>query len=467
MTKNLLADFTGGQSWADVLRKENLGAGASNRPTQGGRKVQPANFEMCSRFKTINVYHSTCIEAETNSTVGLGFASDKVKKTLDPLCVRSFGSVIRPGGEDFFATGNGYLEVVRDAPGGKILGLHHMQSPPTFAFVEEDGRTFHYEFEAGAGMSLTGSSFGSATGLIKMPRFGDSKRFFAKFKDRAPKSGATISEVIHFADPSALSRWYGMPKWLANTVAMELMHALDQREFDFFINRGVPEFIFLVTGAKVGVDDWKVIKTAMQAHIGLGNSHKTFAANIPDPNAKVQVEKLDAEGADQGDRYSKMTDALALKIVSAHQVPPLLAGIQLPGKMAAANELPNAIRAFQILKVGPAQEVFQDTLATPLGDPTENGGLGLTADDFKLKKITDELDLDAMETSSRMRETEPEAAAAGRDLKDGLKKELTSKDREAAGEVLAHALAAIMAQSDRALREDVRELAARAPTVIA
>jgi hypothetical protein len=124
-------------------------------------------------------------------------------------------------------------------------------------------------------------------------------------------------------------------------------------------------------------------------------------------------------------------DTLAMHIVSAHRVPPVLAGILVPGKLGANNELPNALAAFQALVMGPAQRNFSNVLAATLGNPEFNQGLGLTEKDFMgeegngFRTILEEMGsgmagLTEMDTMARMKEPIGEAVAGGRNLKAGV-----------------------------------------------
>jgi hypothetical protein len=422
--RNLFPDIgQGSQPLLTFLTKQITPQGKSNQAALSGLRAQPANFAAMSRFVLHNVYHSVCIAAKVNATVGLGLKKKETEKALDPLCKHGFTLLNTVVCEDFHSVGNGYYEVVRDGvgPKAKILALHPFPAPQTFIYVEEASRAQHLELVSGS----------EGAGRRKFPLFGDSERFYDEVVRTKPKAGETVSEIIHVPFPTALNRWYGLPRWLAAVASIELMQALDQREFDFFVNRGVPEFMLFITGGNLKKEDWKKLENALNAQVGLGNSHKSCAINIPESDAKVQVEKLDLEGTDQGERYATMTDTLALKITSAHQIPPLLAGIQIPGKLGANNELPNAIRAFQVLSVDHYQRVFENTLGRTLGNPEINGGLAVGPEDFLFNEITDQLDLNAMATSTAMRQTEPEAAAEGRDLADGVKKELTTEQADA------------------------------------
>ncbi len=444
-----------------------------------GRKFQPFNMRGMSEFQSSNPHHGTCIQTKKTAIVGLGFRSNdptdvigtggtilnsqlqqtlltqnkytpqtdpatgapdpaaldpqameqmirkkqaltKADKVLNPLCTHTFYDVLLLAAEDFVQVGNGYIEVVRLKNGGKIVGIHHIPAADVFIYLENYRYNMHYEVlgDEGVGGSRHFPKWGDTESFLKrlggsaMPWFGISVEDMAGLE--------TISEVIHFKNPSSRSRWYGFPDWLSCVSKIELGQCLDQFKYDFFLNRGVPEFIFLLTGAKLQKTDWDIIDATLKANIGLGNSHKSCALNLPNKDIKAELFKL-ALDAGEGLDYVTMSDSLAMAVVTAHRVPPLLAGIQIPGKLGANNELPNALMAFQVLVVGPMQRSFQQTLAMTFGDKATNAGLGLVPEDFLFRTITEEIDVGTLDTQSRMRQTVPEAKAQGRDLKDGVK----------------------------------------------
>lgn len=434
-TQPLYPYFKGG-FMEHLLRKEPdaADAGASARKGYQGRKMHPFDMRATAAFKNSNGYHSTCIETKVNSSVGMGFVSDKVEDVLGPLAsvtglCHSFSDVLVPVCDDFVQNGNGYIEVVREKPGGAILGLHHLEAAAVYVTVEDDGHNIHYE--------VLETETTQRRGDEMFPKFGDSIGFDERVH-RTPSPDGRVSEIIHFSRRSALSRWYGWPDWLSAVAAIELTQMMHQQQFDFYLNRGVPEFMLFIMGKKLPDADWKVITNGLKAQIGLGNSHKSLAINIADAdeNTKVQLEKLAMEGKANGEDFASMHETLALEIVSAHRIPPLLAGIVIPGKLGANNELPNALMATQALVVGPMQFNFQTTLGATLGNPKLNGGLGLVKKDFEFKKITEEIDLSLAATVGGMKQPLAEANAQGRDLKAGLKKELPHLSDEDIGYVL-------------------------------
>ena len=431
----------------ELLLKSAPVGGTSHQDPSPGRKNHPFNFDEVIKFKRANAHHSTCIETKTESAVGLGFTTEKEKREktapqpafpggiqppqqpkgvnkeetsqadrrlskaenlLDPLCSISFQDVISSVCEDYWQTGNGYIEVVRD-PSGKIAGLHHIPAKYVYINVEDDFYNMHYEI-LGQGL---GNVFTS--GDRAFAAYGDLDDFVGR---KGVPNEARVSEVIHFRKPSSQSRWYGVPDWLAAVAAVELTQCLHQFQYDFFQNRAVPEFMLFLLGQNIGEENWEALTESLQANMGHGNSHKSLVMNITDANMKVQLEKLALDRGGE-DSFKDLNDSLALEIVTAHRVPPLLAGIQIPGKLGAANEIVSTMKAFQSLVIGPAQKVFETTLNNTLGG--DDGVDGLSRGDFEFRKITDEMEVEQMDTVSRMRQEFLAPENKDRDPKEGLK----------------------------------------------
>lgn len=379
----------------------------SRQGVDEGLKDHPFDMEAVIRFQTSNIHHSACINTKVASSVGVGHLGSengdgKVDRVLNPLCDETWQEVIEDVAEDYWQVGTGYIEVVRGVDGfGRITGIHHVPSKYVYVCVDNEYNR-HYKILGGEGGSDD----------IVLAHFGDKKGFMERLtgSDRKPEE---VSEIIPFRNPTSLSRWYGFPDWISAVPSIELVQMMLQQQFDFFLNRGVPEFMLFILGQKLPEDDWKTVLNAIRANIGQGNSHKSLALNLQNPEIKVQLEKLAMESKSE-EGFAKSKESLAMDIVSAHRVPPLLAGIQIPGKLGATNELPNALMAFQILVIGPAQRQFQQQLGASLG---REPNLGLTVKDFGFRKITDEINLQNMDTISRMREP----AAEGRDPGEGLK----------------------------------------------
>lgn len=460
-----LSKEIGEGSFYDAVFKADGTTGASTQGVSLGRKLHPFNFDMLGRFQSVNVHHGRSIHAKVAATVGLGFETpnDRKKKDakvtgvplrpselpadgdiasidrlLNPLCSHSWQDTLNDVAEDFWQSGNGYLEVVRD-DAGTIVGIHHLPARETYVVIEDNRYNRHY--------AIQGSEDSSGNRLFA--KFGDLNDFLKRFGKgtnsqsfgfvTGPVNKDTVSEVIHFRRPTSLSRWYGFPDWLAAVAYIELAQCLVQHEYDFYLNRGVPEFMLFILGQQLNSKDKQRIETAMQSTIGLGNQHKSILVNLPNAgkDMTVQLEKLALEGKSDGSLFASMTEALALQVVSAHGVPPLLAGIQIPGKLGAANEMIQAMQAFQTLVISPVQRLFRQTLSNTL---VRDGTTGVTDADLVLNTILDEIDVARADTMARMRQSPQEAESEGRDLDEGLKK----MDDEQRGALLREAIDGVL-----------------------
>lgn len=401
----------------------------SSTPRSSGEKAHPFDFDAVNEFLTMNTYHGSCVRTKRDCTVGKGFRSpeeivkleageqpnerdrrkmSKAEKILGPLCDFSFQALLNETGEDYWNAGNGWMEVVRRGAGDRITGLHHSMPREVWVLVEDEGEDFHYVIR---------SVEGGAGGERHFARFGDKDDLVRRMK----LDPNEVSELIHFAQPTSLSRYYGYPDWLAAVSPIEIQQKSYQYVYDFFDNGAVPDYLLFLLGASIKEKDWKRVEAMMKQTAGVGNSHRSAAFNFSNTDLTVQLERLAMEGREIGAEYQQLVDTNAMQIVSAHRVPPLLAGILIPGKLGASNEFPNALTAFQALVISSAQQNFQMTLAATLGDPAKNGGLGLTEDDFELRTVVDELDMSKLATVGGMRQPLPEAQAEGRDLGAGLK----------------------------------------------
>lgn len=417
------------------IKKEAPGARekeASKDQDDVTTQPHPYNMENVKNLTDSNEYHSTCIAIKSSSTVGIGFKThektisplkglpketplpgtknnrSKAEIALDELTDDTFQAILNMMCEDFWGIGNGYIEIVR-GENDKIAGIYHIAGERVFVVTEDKGN-FHYEVTGGSVTS------GSITPKI-YARFGDRKELVERLEDEKEED---IAELIHFKNHSSKSKWYGYADWLAAVPSIELNQMFTQYLFDFFLNRGVPEFMMFFIGQKLPKEDWDRIEKSLLAQIGITNSHKSAAFNFPSKEIEIIVERLGMD-QDKANTFKDDSEATALKIVTAHKTPPLLAGIQISGKLGATNELPNALMAFQILTIGPAQKAITTTLNNTLGSKESNGDLELKPGDFEFKTITDELNLDMMNTISGMRQTVPEAQREGRNLNEGFR----------------------------------------------
>lgn len=400
--------------------------------------IHPHPFDMLAakELVRINPQHSTCISVKRDATVGLGFddpqaihqadiqlnpenpmlvrgnpVETKVDRALDPLCDDSFQDVLNDVAEDFWATGQGYIEVVREVPTdvtSRITGLYHIPSECVEVY-KWGGHRYHYQ------VNQDGHE-------RNWPRFGRVKQFLVSsplLTNPIAKSDV-FSEVIPFRFSSSQDPYYGVPTWLSAVPDIELLSGLRQYLLDFFHNRGVPEYVLLYKG-HMSPEAWNNFTSQLRDNVGLGNAHKSLALKSENQDTDIQIIRLGIDSFNGEEQFKDMRSSSELSIVTAHRVSPLLAGIQIPGKLGAANEFPQQLTSFQTLLIDHAQRKFQRVLGQTLGNPKYNGGIPLASSDFQLRRITDIIDPAVMDTMARMRQSPQGAVEEGRDMKAGPK----------------------------------------------
>ena len=376
---------------AAKLAAEESERGQTNAGVAVGKKTHLIDKLTARDLRDFNATHAICIDAKVSSTVGLGHREQDIHDTLDPLTRFSWQDTLDALAEDYFETGEAFLEVVWDGPErGEVTGLHHVESAQIHVEIEEEdaANLYHYivEGETGGADTLVMAKWGDLQDL--RARFGQTDETDDEdgemegidntpandvplMSDRSSASalGGSIanSEIIHFRQSTNRSRFYGYPDYMSAVPSIELVQCMTQHEFDFYFNRGVPEFLLFLLGKNIG-GCWEKIDTMLKANQGIGNSHKAQGVHIPGnpEETTVQIEKLAMEDAGNSG-FSEKSGTLDMRIATAHGMPPQLANIALPGKIGAANEGPNAMLTFQMRKLGQAQKNFSRVFSCTLG----------------------------------------------------------------------------------------------------
>lgn len=397
---------------------------------------QPVSFEAIYGLKDISGHHASCIQAKKYCTVGLGFigegdevekakteeeaqekvadllsgtgkVSTKVDDALDGLTHFGFMNELLDACEDFMDTGTGYLEVHRKES-GEIDGITQIPAKDLWPCTYKNKLYYLYRMPGG-------------TTKYWVP-FGKANREWI-MSDKGPFGAGqlkpeNVSELIPFLQPSNRVKYYGYPDWLSAAVDIDLLKKAKQYKADFYHNRGVIDKVLIVSGEAVAKEAWTRIENAFKGTIGMGNNFNSIAMNFKKEGVTVQVINMGAEGGTE-EQFAKDNETLTQNIVSSHGVPPLIAGILIPGKLGASNEFISALMAFQLLRITPYQNVFEKALGKTLGGA--DGVKTLTPEDFKLRTITSQIDVKGLDTMGKMRSEAVDPKNKDRDLNDGVK----------------------------------------------
>ncbi|MCK5641429.1 MAG: phage portal protein, partial [Gammaproteobacteria bacterium] len=283
-----------------------------------------------------NSTHGLCINKTANCTVNLGYTvvEGDEKQIRERLSLvndkgQSFEDVIMQVDMDYETNGNGYLELVPGA-GGKVEELYFCPSIQTYLQPSTEDTQFLYR-------PITGSE-------VLFYRFGPT------MKERM---------LVHFLQPTPSSKYYGMPPWIGVIPEIELDYYATLYNQKFFINSGVPDLVIVVEGGELDEPTQKLVQEFLQNNFkGLDNSQRTLYMPINQEGVTVKFEKLAMEKEKDGS-FTKLRESNRDRIISAHGVPPRLAGVVTAGQLGGGGELSGQMSIFQETTIAPKQRYFE------------------------------------------------------------------------------------------------------------
>lgn len=296
----------------------------------------------------MNPFHSTCLRTKATCAVGLGLDfldEGKNQKEFEDqlskvnLLGESFLQVINEVALDYGRTGNGYLEVVVDKTG----------IPKEFYLIPAIN-TFAYQLVRGS----------------KKPRawrVNNETGSYDDFEMFIPGESKNGSFCIHFAEPSPLSRYYGAPSWEGCVEDIELSACAKQYNKKFFINSGVPDCAVIIENGDLTKKDKEQIQLFFQQNYkGIANAHKAIFIPVQGDGVAVRIEPIGVSMKDRDMSFKNLGESSRDAILSAHGVPPRLAGVVTSGQLGGGGEVAGQFKVFKELVVDPMQRTFENSL---------------------------------------------------------------------------------------------------------
>lgn len=174
------------------------------------------------------------------------------------------------------------------------------------------------------------------------------------------------NELIFIPNPSPLSKYYGIPDWVAEVQTMMADQAAKEFNRDFFENDAMPQYAIIVEGGTLSESAREDVREL------INNLRKKEGRRVPvleaeelvdhgidaDPSVSIRIEQLTQQG-DEDMAFIDFRRQNEHEIAKVHEVPP-----QLIGNMESANRSNSeeAIRDFVKEVIEPQQERFADRL---------------------------------------------------------------------------------------------------------
>lgn len=337
--------FSVGLSPARVLASKSSSQLAAEDKGASEWVAHPADLKALSEYHT--PAHDACCAVKAAVAVGLGWNGDQQAKV--PLVRNDFGET--PGetlsvfAVDLMRTGNGYLEVAEAVNGqAKLYWMPSWLNRVSKRVPDKPQRIRQ---------QLTGGAY----------------KDFPTFAGK--EAGKTY--VIHVRLPHIWSTYYGGPDYLGAEQSIALWESATEYNRKHFDNGCLPETIVYVTGkefsteAEDDADGNKKMSEAEQAAAffrqnfgGASNAHKVLFLFSALAEGKLEIQSLAKPMAD-GD-FLKLRDACRDEIITAHRVPPRLAGVVASGSLGGSGEMYGQMLLFRELVAKPLQFVIADAL---------------------------------------------------------------------------------------------------------
>lgn len=209
----------------------------------------------------------------------------KEKRKLAPLFelpnpYMSFNEILVHVKQDEEATGDGYLEVVRDSE-DKIIQLYHVPSYTIRVLKIRDGEKVSRGF-----VQTRGSA------RIYFKNFGDRRSMDytnGEFSSRISLD-KQASELIHFKLYSPRSSFYGIPRYVSASPSITGRRFSALRDMNFFENDATPRVIITISGGRVDGESVKRIKDFLTQAKGVKNTGRILLLQSEEKKSIVDRE---------------------------------------------------------------------------------------------------------------------------------------------------------------------------------
>lgn len=322
----------------------------------------PYNMKYLAKLYETSAIHAGAVDAKTDNIVGLGWylgfsqkaeqlrinAGKKADKTDDDKqrdalekkldrdkaslkkyisdlnSIDEFDETLTKCMKDLFTTGNGYLEVSRNAE-GQIAYLGHVPSVDIRIRKKRDGF-----IQLGI------------EDAIFFRNFGDRKTRDPAGKDPRP------NELIHFKTYTPSNNYYGVPDIVSAIEAVAGIEFASRYNIEYFENKAIPKHVIKVKN--MDLDATQLSKLTKFFETSTENqSHRTVVIPIDGVDSDITFEAV--ESSKQDSSFSDYTEKNIQMILSRHRVPKNRLGISEGQGLSSSRD---------------ADKIFKESVCQPI-----------------------------------------------------------------------------------------------------
>lgn len=318
----------------------------------------PYDMKRLAQLSQENNTLGSCVEAMEVNIDGTGFSiehksSDKenanekdiedIKEFFnEPAPRMSFTTIRRLVRRDLEQTGNGYLEVVRNAI-GKVVFLRHVTSSmvrlvrldnavPVATTINRGGKdvTVNVLTRERRYAQLTGVQ------LVYFKEYGSKRALnYVTGEWASPEKPVPLdkqaTELIHFTVYKDAQTPYGIPRWISQTPSVMGSRKAEEFNLDFFDAGGIPPVMVFLTGGMLQGETKKTLENMFQKSTqknirgAVIEVAPTGGALDSASSSSVKVERFGTE-RQQDSMFEKYDDKCSVRLRGAFRLPPLFIG---------------------------------------------------------------------------------------------------------------------------------------------
>lgn len=323
----------------------------------------PYDLKTLDRLSQENNSLNPCIEAMVTNVDGTGFdlmkdapGADKddgqnddpqVKEMWDffnePWPGESFVTQRKQARRDMHRTGNGYLEVIRNAA-DEIMFSRHADSKMMRLLKLDDPRSESVTVRR-KGRDVTLSLKKRYRRFVQIVN-GVQLRYFKEFGCPLDLNKTTgqwapagqrlgvqqrATEIIHFVDLPDAHTPYGVPRWISQLPSVLGSRKAEEFNLEFFDNGGVPPVLIILQGGVLAHESRRALEMKTGGAAKTKNRVQVLemepsGGSIDNPGtAKVTVERFGAERQNDS-MFEKYDEKCEIRVRRAFRLPPIFIG---------------------------------------------------------------------------------------------------------------------------------------------
>lgn len=322
----------------DSIQKESKQAGKDDNVGMEKTFQPKYPFPILADLSEMNTYHSRAMNLKARVTTQLGYSIvdddkperkpdeeyDRIKKLMDESIDELFN--IQLDDEIF---GNGFVEIIRNNK-GDVGELKHIPGVECSLVRKDNERCLKQKVN-------------------------EKEAYFVPFlSKRKTTNKEKLNEYGHLKNYCPTNRFYGIPQYIAALATINLDRSAIEYNVRKFEGDCIPDVVISVTGAELDKEAEEKINKFFRTNFkGLEGVGKSLIITNAEKDGEIKIDKLNEEVKEASYRLLRQDNKE--EILVAHEVPPILLGVQSSGRLGQGLEVRDQMKNFNEFVVLPRQ----------------------------------------------------------------------------------------------------------------